>query len=104
MRAFVLVLNDMRSPKIEIVRPAVRADTPEELVAFMERERVEPYREPTGYLDGTWYKVFRKGGPLEWFNPPFGDTQAIYLVDAESEGRAHTDETNRRLSMLPSVG
>jgi len=41
-----------------------RAEERNELVAFVEREMVEPYR------DGHWYKSFRKDGPLEWFNPP----------------------------------
>lgn len=40
------------------------ADTKEKLVQFMERERVEPYRE------GPWHKTFRSGSPLENFNPP----------------------------------
>ena len=26
---------------------------------------------PEPYKDGNWSKVFNKGGPLEWNNPPF---------------------------------
>ncbi len=61
---WVLRLNDMRDDHFEDLRPAFRADTREELVALVERERVP------GYRDGRWGKNFRAGGPLEWFNPP----------------------------------
>jgi hypothetical protein len=58
---FVLVLNDMRSPKSETLDNVAKG-TREELIALYRSERVEVYR------DGKWHKVFRKGGPLEWFN------------------------------------
>jgi hypothetical protein len=75
---WVLFLNDMRMPKSEDLVPVVRAETPEALADFVESERVPLYVEPTGLpsSDGQrvypqeWSKVFRKGGPLEWCNPP----------------------------------
>lgn len=66
VKIYKLVLNDMRSPKIEHTEIAAVATTPRALTEFMERER-----EPESYSDGTWGKVFRKGGPLEWYNSPF---------------------------------
>ena len=63
--SYRLMLSDMRSPQVEILSVAARADTAEELTEMLEAESVEYY------LDGQWGKRYRKGGPLEWFNPPF---------------------------------
>lgn len=62
---WILQLNDMRSGKIEYCETVVRAETKEELEAFVEREKVESYK-----TNGRWAKSFREGGLLEWFNPP----------------------------------
>jgi len=62
---FVLCLNDMRGPKVEVLSPVCCAESAEELVRLMEREKSEPYD------DGRWRKAFRKGGPLEWYNRPY---------------------------------
>jgi len=61
---FVLVLNDMRASNVENIRPVYRAKTRKKLEEFLEQETV------SGYRDGSWHKSFRKGGPLEWMNPP----------------------------------
>ena len=72
---FVLSLNMMRN-NAESVDAVAWAETAEELEAFMNREAVEPYSEPgpSGFGHGTqqFHKRFRKGGPLEWYNPPDG--------------------------------
>lgn len=60
---FALMMNDMRSPKVEIRIEVRRAETREELEAFVAAEEVPNYR------DDGWNKCHRKGGPLEWFNP-----------------------------------
>lgn len=57
----VLLMNDMRSDHFEILRHVARG-TAAELQAFVSAETVDFYR------DGRWAKVFRKGGPLEWYN------------------------------------
>ena len=69
---WVLMLNHMRDAKIEMRQPITRADTKEELIAFLAREKCEPYSEPGEgcYGSMTWHKSHRKGGPLEWHNPP----------------------------------
>lgn len=59
----ILQLNHMTG-KAEYAEPVAYAATREALLAFVEREQVEPYQ------DGQWGKYFRRGGPLEWFNPP----------------------------------
>ncbi len=73
---WILRLNDMRTPKIEIMQSVVRAETKEEIASFIENETVERY------TDDNWDKSFRKGGILEWFNPPnrFGG-----IIDMETE-------------------
>ncbi len=77
---YVLFLNDMRASQIENVQPVFQAETPEELVALVDRERVE------GYGDGQWSKRFRAGGPLEWYNDPekgFGHITKIVVVPSQ---------------------
>jgi hypothetical protein len=60
----VLMLNDMRAAQIENLSLVAFAESAEELEDFVRAELVPPYR------DGHWGKMFRAGGPLEWFNPP----------------------------------
>lgn len=60
---FVLVLNDMRAPQIEMGTEVCRAETAQEIADLLESEAVDPYQ------DGQWGKKYRAGGPLEWFNP-----------------------------------
>ena len=76
---YVLQLNPITSNAEHIV-PIARAETREELLALLQREKVEPYREST---EGrSWYKVYRKGGPLEWYNDPGPMMQPWIDVDA----------------------
>lgn len=63
--AFALILNPMQG-RCEEQRVIAASDSREELKAAWDAEKVEPYR------DGQWYRSYRKGGPLEWFNPPMG--------------------------------
>ena len=60
---WALQLNPMTA-NAERVVPVAVAETPEALLALLENETVEPYK------DGEWRKVFRQGGILEWYNPP----------------------------------
>ena len=60
---WVLLMNDMRSSNIENYSPVCCAATREELVAFYESQKIDPYS------DGKWGKSFKQGGPLEWYNP-----------------------------------
>lgn len=76
---WVLCLNDMRSPKIEILQPVARAETKEALKAFLDREKVE------GYKDGQWGKGYRAGGPLEWFNAPYDSDEHHHFVQIGSQ-------------------
>jgi hypothetical protein len=72
---YVLVMNDMRSPKIEYGEIVCWAETAQELIDFMDSERAdEPYRSPGRDGPETWGKTFREGGPLEWYNDPGSDS------------------------------
>lgn len=64
---FVLILNDMRDPKIEMLTEVARARTKIELEDMLINESVDFYK------DGQWSKTFRKGGPLEWFNKSYNE-------------------------------
>lgn len=65
---YILRLNDMRGPKVEVLTDICIADTKEELENFIKTETVESYKDETP--ENKWTKVFKKGGPLEWYNPP----------------------------------
>ncbi len=69
---WILQLNDMRDARVEWMTPVCWADTRQELEAFIERQKVETYK------DGTWAKSFRQGGPLEWFNLPYDADNNIF--------------------------
>ena len=74
MPIFALRLNDMRESKIESTRTVFFAASPEPLSELLERERVAPY------MDDIWGKVFRAGGPLEWYNAPLLHGQGVLQV------------------------
>ena len=76
---YTLMLNKMASGWSEELTPVAKAETVEELIHFVASERVPDYHDPIeNPLPDTpgcqhpkyWHKCFRKGGPLEWFNPP----------------------------------
>lgn len=99
---WILRLNPMVS-NAETVVPIVRAETREELEAFIVAETVEPYQ------DGQWHKVFRKDGPLEWCNPPMDGTAwigvpAIVDVGTEQDWAIRAVEEFRSFQIsIPSV-
>ena len=87
---WVLFMNDMRG-RAENTVPIFRADTREELESILIKERVDPYVDTGGHTiihntdtiarwagesvpvvikEYRWHKIYRKGGPLEWFNEP----------------------------------
>lgn len=72
---WILDLNPMRG-RFEELHTVARADSREALDQYIERERVPDYEEheDLGYMavpsGKRWVKRFRKGGPLEWYNPP----------------------------------
>lgn len=93
---WVLLLNDMRASNVETQEPVCKAETREELESYLQRETVEPY------MDGQWGKHFRQGGPLEWYNPPFGcDNAFINVGTREDWMRRASDEYDRKIGMLP---
>ncbi len=71
---WALSLNPMRGKPEERI-PVARAATKEALEQYMERERVPTYQDvgehPNYPGPYTYQKVFRRGGPLEWYNFPF---------------------------------
>lgn len=100
---WVLYLNDMRSPKIQMLTPVARAETKEQLQAFVKRETVELYREDQGpaWPEGAfWGKTFRKGGLLEWCNQPSEHDESYHYRDMDVIVREFLAEQCR----IPEVG
>lgn len=61
---YALFLNPMTS-KAEHTSIVAISKSSETLQNLLNTEAVEPYK------DGNFHKVYRKGGILEWFNPPY---------------------------------
>lgn len=87
---WILFLNMMKN-RSESLTPVARGGSEESLKRFMERERVEPYKDD-GFSDHsgsntTFTKVFRQGGPLEWFNGMELGGRIIDVGDADAAAR-----------------
>ena len=119
---WVLCLNDMRSSNIENLQPVCRANTKEELKAFVAKEKVTPYttngenivHHTTDQMAGTttitpsytYHKSFRHGGPLEWFNQPYDHDEARHYVFAgtEDEWAAEARQNYRnKVLVIPTI-
>ncbi len=72
---YALYLNMMRDRAERMDLLAISEDL-KRLQDYVRGEQVEPYQDvsSSGFGDGnqTFYKAFRQGGPLEWYNPPSG--------------------------------
>jgi len=94
---FILILNDMRSSNIEIVRPVLRAETREQLEKVLASEAVDYYNE------GGWGKKYRKDGPLEWYNPPFEDNYIRDMGTSDDWARDAECDYNTTVMSLPEA-
>lgn len=95
---YVLFLNDMRFARFEDTEPVAQAEVREELEQFLERERVP------NYMDGSWEKCYRQGGPLEWYNPPSDGVHGIKQVETPDEAAESARQARAEiLSNIPQV-
>lgn len=73
---YVLMLNDMRDAHSEHLVPVACFKSLDEIFQFLKAQHVGSYSDGVdgecGHYGGgvAWNKVYRAGGPLEWFNPP----------------------------------
>jgi hypothetical protein len=82
---WILQLNPITSNAENIV-PVYRAETKEELEALLARETAgeeytdveEENRRDPAWPPNHWRKHYKRGGPLEWFNPPGPDGVVWY--------------------------
>ena len=73
-----LILNDMRSPKIEIKTLVAVSTSYEKLVEWYNSQKADDSWVDT--IDGyNWNKTFKKGSPLEWYNP--ADSLELMEID-----------------------
>lgn len=105
----VLRLNDMRRPHVEELTDVAVGESVEALQRWIESQRApEPYSEPReDWAPGaSWNKVFAKGSPLEWFNPPTGDENFARVptrADLYHQVDVWLADMEQRLSVLPVV-
>lgn len=89
---YVLRLHDIRLPEGQFTEVCM-ADKVEDIVALLDRERVE------SYLDGTLLKHHKKGGPLEFYDAPQpkGAVFNIFTADhwAERARKEYTEYTSK---------
>lgn len=64
IKIYELALNDMRDPKIEYTCIAAISTDYDKLVAWYNEQKAAEH-----WIDGRWEKFFKKGSPLEWYNP-----------------------------------
>lgn len=96
---WLLNLNDMRSPKIEILKNVARAESINDLKILLERERV-----PEVYREDGYCKIFRKGGPLEWYNYPSYDDEAfVYIGTLEDWLLTARSKWDQMILSIPDV-
>lgn len=76
---FGLLLNPM-TDRTEATRLVAIAEYRSEIESLLRDERVEPYK------DDNWHKVYRKGGPLEWYNAPDGIFTELGIVELRRDG------------------
>ena len=94
---WVLLLNDMRSAQVEILQPVYRADSKEKLISCLEAESCKAYR-----TDNRWNKMFKCGGPLEWFNPPWNFEDPRHFVNVGTpDSAAEQAAKNWNATILP---
>jgi len=99
----ILLLNPMRGRYEELV-PVARAHTREALDAFLASEKVDTYTEKDAndWGPASLRKSFRKGGPLEYFNPP--DRNECYQRASLDEWLANTTRAYEERGMtVPCV-
>lgn len=76
---FGILLNPMTG-RTEAMRLVACSDMRSEVEALLSGERCEPYK------DDNWHKVFKKGGPLEWMNPPGGIYDETGIIELRRDG------------------
>lgn len=84
-KIYYLIMNPV-TDRVESGRIVMMSTRKENLISSYENERVAIYN------DGNFSKVFRQGGPLEWYNPvwtfegvdPFGHGLSEDWVDVEN--------------------
>lgn len=103
MSYFALVLSDMRSSKIEHSNNLVAwSENQQSLLDLLERERVPGgYREDQVPGDQRWFKSFRKGGPLEWYNDWAWELEVIQPLETPDE--VATRARARHQTMMDNV-
>ena len=94
VRIYTLALNPMAGRAEERRIVALSGDY-DRLVAWYRDQMVPEWR------DGQWYKYFRQGSPLEWFNPAFSlelSQNAPYGHGISDEWMSESDWTALRSS------
>ncbi len=97
---WMLYLNPVTA-NAENSAPVARAETREALESFVESEMANE-----GYRDGSWYKTFKQGSPLEMYNSPTENPWYLCFVDIgtlKSWTERAVADWNNMLTEIPPV-
>jgi hypothetical protein len=101
VKIFKLILNDMRSLKVELgtLTPHISFSR-ETMEAFIRGEKNEggSWVDHLGHKE--WHKVFRKGSELEWYNCP----EDLSYIDSFGHGISFEWIPKEELELLESSG
>lgn len=75
---FKLILNPM-TDRTEAIRVVAISTSREKLLKWYKENKVESYK------DDNWYKFFKKGSKLEWFNPMHDEQNGEYYDSGVSQ-------------------
>jgi hypothetical protein len=64
IKVYKLVMNNMTFPKIEMCEIVAVSTDYQKLIDWYKSQLANE-----GWRDGQWFKSFKKGSALEWYNP-----------------------------------
>jgi len=104
---WILILNPI-TDQAEISIPVARAETKEQLIALLEKEKVEPYKKAVynsfcNKNDYIYTKYFKEGSLFEDFNPPANDACFVNVGTLDDWIQKTVEKWNNTIMSIPSI-
>lgn len=94
IKIYQLVLNRMTAPKIEHSEIVAFSYDKQKLIDWYNSEKTESWQ------DDQWRKSFKKGSPLEWFNPSFESLEQNHYGQGITEDWVTQNQINYAINEL----